>query len=59
MTTNESVMKGMLNKDTDVENVFKTFIVKFIGKKEFSFYNVETPEDGMNRKEYMFKEISQ
>ena len=27
--------------------VFKTFIVRFIGNQEYSFYNVEKPQDGM------------
>lgn len=27
--------------------MFKTFIVKFIGNQEYSFYNVEDPQDGI------------
>ena len=31
-----------------------TFIIGFIGKKEFSFYNVDKPEDGINQPEFKF-----
>lgn len=27
-------------------DTFKTFIVRLIGDQQYSFYNVETPEDG-------------
>ena len=33
----------MINND-----VFKTFIVRFIGNQEYSFYNVEVPQDRNN-----------
>lgn len=32
--------------------MFKTFIVRFIGNQEYSFYNVESPEDGMKNQEF-------
>lgn len=35
------------NEEIDLE-VFKTFIVRFIGNQQYSFYNVETPQDGTN-----------
>lgn len=28
--------------------MFKTFIVRFIGNQQYSFYNVEKPQDGTN-----------
>jgi len=38
-------------KGAEVNNdVFKTFIVRFIGSKDYSFYNVETPQDGTNKR---------
>mgnify|MGYP006091951501 CR=1 FL=1 len=33
------------DKDHDTE-AFKTFIIRFIGSQEFSFYNVDKPHDG-------------
>jgi hypothetical protein len=33
------------DKDQDTE-AFKTFIIRFIGGQEFSFYNVDKPHDG-------------
>jgi len=30
----------------DNQEVFKTFIVRFIGNQQYSFYNVEKPQDG-------------
>lgn len=38
------------SKSSEINNdVFKTFIVRFIGNQEYSFYNVEVPQDGTNR----------
>lgn len=34
--------------DEAQEDVFKTFIVRFIGNQDYSFYNVERPLDGVN-----------
>lgn len=31
-----------------VQDSFKTFIVRFMDKKEYTFYNVEPPKDGRN-----------
>lgn len=31
------------------QEVFKTFIVRFIGNQQYSFYNVEKPQDGTNQ----------
>lgn len=45
-TQSKSINVG--GKDIDFE-VFKTFIVRFIGNQEYSFYNVETPEDARNQ----------
>ena len=41
--------RGLQPENTDV---FKTFIVRFIGNQEYSFYNVESPEDGMKNQEF-------
>ena len=41
-------MKGQKAGDEAQEDVFKTFIVRFIGNQDYSFYNVETPWDGLN-----------
>mmetsp|Transcript_1941 Transcript_1941/g.2802 ORF Transcript_1941/g.2802 Transcript_1941/m.2802 type:complete len:314 (-) Transcript_1941:287-1228(-) len=35
-----------LRKQTDNTEVFKTIIVRFIGNQQFSFYNVEPPQEG-------------
>jgi len=35
-------------------DIFKTFIVRFIGNQEYSFYNVETPEDGIQQLDNYF-----
>lgn len=50
---------GQINAEIDRKKlddleVFKTFIIGFIGKKEFSFYNVDKPEDGINQPEFKF-----
>lgn len=42
--------KGAMTDDQASE-VFKTFIVRFMGKQEYSFYNVEKPQDGRNQNE--------
>mmetsp|Transcript_17212 Transcript_17212/g.28991 ORF Transcript_17212/g.28991 Transcript_17212/m.28991 type:complete len:86 (+) Transcript_17212:1670-1927(+) len=34
---------GRVASDPDNVEVFKTFIVRFIGDQEYSFYNVEQP----------------
>lgn len=36
----------VVNNNEMNSEVFKTFIVRFIGNQEYSFYNVETPQDG-------------
>jgi hypothetical protein len=41
--------RGAVPENTDV---FKTFIVRFVGNQEYSFYNVESPEDGMKNQEF-------
>jgi len=35
--------KGSIDESSEV---FKTFIVRFMGKQEYSFYNVEVAQDG-------------
>lgn len=44
-----STERGLTSENTDV---FKTFIVRFIGNQEYSFYNVESPEDGLNNQDF-------
>ena len=39
-----SVARAAVSLETN--EVFKTFIVRFIGNQEYSFYNVEAPQDG-------------
>lgn len=39
------------NKDHETE-AFKTFIIRFIGGQEFSFYNVDKPHDGYGERDY-------
>lgn len=43
--------RGTVADNTDV---FKTFIVRFIGNQEYSFYNVETPNDGMLNQDFEY-----
>ena len=45
-------------KDEDLEK-FRTFIIGFIGTKQFSFYNVDKPQDGIDPPEYFFDEEKQ
>jgi len=44
-TTKSGLTKGDANSD-----VFKTFIVRFIGNKDYSFYNVEKPSDSNKKR---------
>ena len=42
----KSTKSTKMTKGGDINNdVFKTFIVRFIGNKDYSFYNVEKPND--------------
>jgi hypothetical protein len=38
--------------------VFKTFIVRFIGDQQYSFYNVEKPEDGQKIETHVYEDIA-
>jgi len=40
-----------VSENTDV---FKTFIVRFIGNQEYSFYNVEDPDDGLKNLDFEY-----
>lgn len=35
-----------IKQEVESVDTFKTFIVRLIGDQQYSFYNVETPEDG-------------
>jgi hypothetical protein len=43
--------KNAVPENTDV---FKTFIVRFIGNQEYSFYNVEEPDDGLKNLDFEY-----
>jgi hypothetical protein len=47
---------SMIDKNAMPENtdVFKTFIVRFIGNQEYSFYNVEDPDDGLKNLDFEY-----
>ena len=45
--TMQSINTASMAQQQENLEVFKTFIVRFIGNQEYSFYNVEKPQDGM------------
>lgn len=42
----------MEDSASNIQDSFKTFIVRFIDNKEYTFYNVEKPKDGRNNDEH-------
>jgi len=50
---NENAVRQHQTKDKDHDTeAFKTFIIRFIGGQEFSFYNVDKPHDGYGDRDY-------